>query len=86
MSTRKATLEVWGLRLKNFASTIVQLAGFLLIFVGIYRLFGPSLVAQGVDVTVVHPVTSHVPTIGGHGLIMMVVGLVVVWLSTSPRV
>lgn len=85
MEREKVTFEFWRLRLRNLVSTIVQLAGFVLVFVGIYRLFALPLAAGGIDITALDPVVSTVPSIGGQGLILLVSGLVVVWLSTSPR-
>lgn len=79
------TAKVWGLRVKTLVWTVVQLAGFALIGVGGYRTFAPSLKRAGADLSLLAPATTAVPQFTyWEGLGVLVVGLIVVWLSTSP--
>lgn len=78
------TIEAWAIRLRNVVSTAIQLFGFYLIFASLFQLFGPTLTSAGIPVDAI-PSVVYEPyyQIGIAPLFVFVIGMGVVWVSTS---
>ena len=78
------TLEAWMVRVRNVVSTVIQLFGFYLIFASLLQLFGPTLTSAGIPANAI-PTVLFEPyyAIGIAPLFVFVIGMGVVWISTS---
>lgn len=85
--SRAVDLEIIGLKAKNKLLTLGQLSGFLLVFLGVYEMFGPWLELNGIDLSILptEMLDSAIAQLGVSPLITMVGGAVVIWLLTSTR-
>jgi hypothetical protein len=78
------TAEVYGLRLRNTLTLLIQLAGLGALLFGAVMLFYPAAAGMGIPVGAL-PIDRAVAvydSVGVHWLVWMVAGAVAVWLST----
>lgn len=84
MSTDTSWASVLRVRSKNVASRVVQAVGFYLVFAAVIDLFSAVLESGGIPISAVpDAVWQPYLSIGISPLFVMLIGMGIVWFSTS---
>jgi len=80
----KIRLEVFSLRLKTLAYTLIQLTGFAILFYGIQQMARPVLYVHGYDISLPAMLATALPALSMFdALLAMFAGIILVWVSTA---